>query len=83
MLLGEQAAVNAAGTPLGLLLGLGLAGLIAFAFKSELYRFPVIVTAHTYLWGIVMVMVAGLAAGVAMRRRLDALNLIEVLKTRE
>ena len=83
MLLGEQAAVNAAGTPLGLLLGLGLAGLIAFAFKSELYRFPVIVTARTYLWGIVMMMVAGLAAGIAMRRRLDALNLIEVLKTRE
>lgn len=83
MLLGEQAAVNAAGTPLGLLLGLGLAGLIAFAFKSELYRFPVIVTARTYLWGIVMVIVAGIAAGIAMRRRLDALNLIEVLKTRE
>ena len=83
MLLGEQAAVNAAGTPLGLLLGLGLAGLIALAFKSELYRFPVIVTARTYLWGIVMVIVAGIAAGIAMRRRLNALNLIEVLKTRE
>jgi putative ABC transport system permease protein len=83
MLLGEQGAVNLAGTPLGLLLGLGLAWLIAFAFKSELYRFPVIVTARTYLWGVVMVIVAGAAAGIAMRRRLNALDLIEVLKTRE
>ena len=83
MLLGEQAAVNVAGTPLGLLLGLGLAFLIAFAFQSELYRFPVIVTARTYLWGVVMVIAAGIAAGIAMRRRLNALDLIEVLKTRE
>jgi putative ABC transport system permease protein len=83
MLLGEQGAVNLAGTPLGLLLGLGLAWLIAFAFKSELYRFPVIVTARTYLWGVVMVIVAGAAAGIAMRRRLNALDLIAVLKTRE
>jgi putative ABC transport system permease protein len=83
MLFGEQAAVNAVGTPLGLLTGLGLAFLIASAFESELYRFPVIVTARTYLWGVVMVVVAGLGAAVAMRRRLNALNLVEVLKTRE
>jgi hypothetical protein len=30
-----------------------------------------------------MVVVAGLGAGVAMRRRLNALDLVEVLKTRE
>lgn len=83
MLFGEQAAVNALGTPLGLLAGLGLAFLIASAFESELYRFPVIVTARTYLWGVVMVIVAALGAGIAMRRRLNALNLVEVLKTRE
>ena len=83
MLFGEQAVVNVFGTPLGLLMGVGLAFLIASAFDSELYRFPVIVTPRTYLWGVVMVLVAGLGAGIAMRRRINALNLVEVLKTRE
>jgi len=83
LLLGEQAAINLAGTPLGLLLGLGLAFLIALGFDSELYRFPVIVTPRTYLSAAAVVAAAALVAGLAMRRRLNALDMVQVLKTRE
>ena len=83
LLLGEQAAMNVAGIPLGLLVGIGLAHLIALGFESELYRFPVIVTARTYWWAIAVVLGASVASGLAIRRRLDGLDLIEVLKTRE
>jgi putative ABC transport system permease protein len=83
LLLGEQAAVGVLGTPIGLGLGIGLAWLIAIGFDSELYRFPVIITPRTYLLAVGVVVSASLVAAVAMRRRIDALNMIEVLKTRE
>lgn len=83
LLLGEQGAINTLGTPLGLLVGLGLAYVIASAFESELYRFPVIVTARTYAAAVGVVAAASAVAAFAMRRRLNALNMIEVLKTRE
>ncbi|HEX2779226.1 MAG TPA: ABC transporter permease, partial [Gemmatimonadaceae bacterium] len=83
LLLGEQGAVNALGTPLGLLLGLGLAWVIAAAFASELYRFPVIVTARTYLAAVGVIAGASLIAAIAMRRRLQSLSMVEVLKARE
>ena len=83
LLLGEQAALDAAGTPLGLLLGLGLAHLIALGFESELYRFPVIVTARTYLYAALVIALAAVVSGLAMRRRLNALDMVEVLKARE
>ena len=83
LLLGEQAAVGVFGTPIGLGLGIGLAWLIAIGFDSELYRFPVIITLRTYLLAVGVVVAASAVAAVAMRRRIDALNMIEVLKTRE
>lgn len=83
LLFGEQGGINALGTPLGLLLGLGLAYVIASAFGSELYRFPVIVTARTYAVAIGVIVAASLVAGFAMRRRLYSLDMVEVLKTRE
>jgi putative ABC transport system permease protein len=83
LLLGEQAAIDAAGAPLGLLLGLGLAHLIALGFDAELYRFPVIVSARTYAYAVIVVVTAAFVAGLAVRRRLDSLDMIEVLKSRE
>ena len=83
LLFGEQGAIDALGTPLGLAIGLGLAYLIAAAFASELYRFPVFVTPRTYLAAIGVVAAASLVAGIAMWRRLNALSMVEVLKAPE
>jgi putative ABC transport system permease protein len=83
LLFGEQAVINVFGTPLGLLLGLGLAFWIAIGFKSELYRFPVIVLPHTYVFSATIIVLAGIGAAAMMRRRIYSLDLVSVLKTRE
>jgi putative ABC transport system permease protein len=83
LLFGEQGALLLVGVPAGLLIGLGLAHLIAWAFQSELFRFPVIIRAGTYLFTVGAVAVAGVLAGAAIAGRLSRLDLIAVLKTRE
>jgi len=83
LLFGEQGVIDVLGTPLGLALGLGLAYWIATGFKSELYRFPVVVLPHTYLFAALVVLVAGVVASALMRKRIYSLDLIAVLKTRE
>jgi putative ABC transport system permease protein len=64
-------------------MGLGLAFWIAIGFKTELYRFPVVVLPHTYVFSALVILVAGIIAAVMMRRRIYNLNLVSVLKTRE
>ena len=83
LLLGEQGAIDAVGTPVGLVLGLGLAWLIGHAFGSEVYRFPVMVSERTYASAVGVVVAASVIAAIAVRRRLNSLSMIEVLKAPE
>jgi putative ABC transport system permease protein len=83
LLFGEQAIVDVIGTGFGLLLGVALAYWVAAAFQSELYRFPVIVSARTHLLAVAVVFAAAVGAGLTMRRRVYGLDLVAVLKTRE
>jgi putative ABC transport system permease protein len=83
LLFGEQGVINLLATPLGLLLGLGLAYWIATGFKSELYRFPVVILPHTYFFAVMVILAAATAAAALMRRRIFNLDLVAVLKTRE
>jgi putative ABC transport system permease protein len=83
ILLGELAAVTLLAIPVGLLLGYVFAGLLVAAFNTELYRFPLVITARTYAYGASAVLVAATLSGLAVRRRLDHLDLVAVLKTRE
>ena len=83
ILLGELGVVVAAGIPLGLLAGYGLAAGVIAAFETELYRFPVIITSRTYAFSIVTTLAAALVSGLIVRRHLDRLDLVAVLKTRE
>jgi putative ABC transport system permease protein len=52
-------------------------------FEAERHRFPTVVTASTYAIATIVVLVAAIAAALAIRRRLDRLDLVAVLKTRE
>ena len=83
MLLGEMAIVIALAVPAGMLLGRGLVGLLAELMKSDQLHFPVVIQARTYAWAALSVLVAGAASALVVRRRIDRLNLVEVLKTRE
>ena len=49
----------------------------------ERYRMPVIISSQTYAFAAAVTMAAGLVSALLVRRKLDRLDLIGVLKTRE
>ena len=51
--------------------------------RSELYRIPLIVQPSTYAFAATVVLVSALVSGWLVRRKLDRLDLIAVLKTRD
>ena len=83
LLLGEIAVVVLVAQPLGWLIGYGFAYAVISGFTSELYRVPLIVNREVYAWASLIVMAAAVASGLVVRRRIDRLDMIEVLKTRE
>jgi putative ABC transport system permease protein len=83
ILLGELAVVVVLAIPIGLVLGYAFAGALIAAFNTELYRFPLVITPRTYAYSATAVLVAAALSGLAVRRRLDHLDLVAVLKTRE
>jgi len=83
ILLGELALVTFLALPLGCLLGYGLAYFMTRLFETELYRIPFVIDAETYGFAVLVVALTTVLAGALVRRRLDRLDLIAVLKTRE
>lgn len=83
ILLGEMAIQTLASLPLGFGLGYGLAATLSAAFETELYRIPLVVAPDTYGLAAATVTGAAVVAGLLVRRRVDSLDLIRVLKTRE
>ncbi|MEM7165912.1 MAG: FtsX-like permease family protein [Planctomycetota bacterium] len=83
ILLGELAVVTAIAIPLGWWLGGALAGGLIAGLDTEVYRIPLIIEPRTYLFATVVVVVAACFSGLVVRRRVDHLDLLAVLKTRE
>ncbi|MBI2835189.1 MAG: FtsX-like permease family protein [Acidobacteria bacterium] len=83
ILLGELAVVTAVAIPIGLVLGYLFAAWLVAVFDTELYRFPLAISARTYAYAAAAVVVAATLSGLAVRRTLDRLDLVAVLKTRE
>ena len=83
ILLGEVALLILIGLPLGCLAGQGLALVMTTAFETELYRVPMIIELSTYGTAILVALLATAVSATLVRRRLDRLDLIAVLKTRE
>ena len=65
------------------IIGNRLAGLVCWFMDTELYRIPLIIEPATYAFSTTVVLIAALLSGLLVRRRLDHLDLIAVLKTRE
>jgi putative ABC transport system permease protein len=83
MLLGEQAIGIAIALPIGMLAGWGLVDLIAYLLRSDQFDFPVVIRARTYAWAGLCVVAAGVASAWVVRRRIDRLDMVAALKTRE
>jgi putative ABC transport system permease protein len=83
ILLGELALLTLAAMPPGLWFGRALCGYIATSIGNEMYRVPLVLEPATYAFAALVVLVAAAVSALLVRRRLDKLDLIEVLKTRE
>ena len=83
ILLGEIALLTVLALPLGCLLGFGLAAVMTEQFETELYRIPMVIEHSTYGASIAVVAAASAACGLLVRRRIDRLDLIAALRTRE
>lgn len=83
ILLGELAIVTLLAIPVGLGLGTFFAWWMCTAFDQELFRFPMVVSNRTYAWASLVVIAASAVSGLLVRRNLDHLDLVAVLKSRE
>jgi putative ABC transport system permease protein len=83
ILLSEVALLIFVAMPLGCLIGRGLTLVLAKAFDTELFRMPFVIEVSTYGLGVVFAVLATTASAALVRRRVERLDLIRVLKTRE
>ena len=83
ILLGELGLLTLAAIPVGFLAGRTLCGFVAHSLQSDLFRLPFVIATSTYAQAAAVVIVSATISGLIVRHRLDHLDLIEVLKTRE
>jgi putative ABC transport system permease protein len=83
LLLAELGLELALALPLGIVLSrLSVEGLVSL-HANELFRIPAIIEPRTYGIAVAIVLAASAASALVVRRKVDALDLVEVLKTRE
>ena len=83
LLLGELAVIVLFAQPLGWLIGHGFAWAMVEGFTSELYRVPFVINRDVYAYASIVVLAAAAVSAILVRRRIDRLDMIKVLKTRE
>ncbi len=84
ILLGELAVLTLVAIPVGLVLGYGMAAVvIQTSYDTELFRIPLVIARSTYGFAASVTAGAALASGLVVRRMLDHLDLVAVLKSKE
>jgi len=83
LLLGELFTLTFLALVPGFLLGLGMAWLLARGFASDLYRIPLSIPPSGFAIAGLIVLAATAGSGLLVRRRLDNLDLVAVLKLKE
>lgn len=83
VILTELAIVVLLAQPAGWLIGHGIGRAMVAAFSSDLYRVPFVMGREVYATASLIVIAAAILSALAIRGRIDRLDLIAVLKTRE
>jgi len=83
ILMGEVALLTLIGLPAGCAVGYGLSAVMAGSFETELYRVPLVIEPSTFGTAVTIVGISAVVSIAIVRRRLDRLDLVSVLKTRE
>lgn len=83
LLLGELAVELAVALPLGCVLGHWLSWGMLQMMQQETMQLPFVIQPRTYAIACLVVLSAGVASALVVRQRIDRLDLVAVLKTRE
>ena len=83
ILFGEAAILVIGALPIGCLTGYALVALMISSFDNELFRVPFVIEPSTFGLSVLIALAATVVSTVFVRRRLDRLDLIAALKTRE
>jgi putative ABC transport system permease protein len=83
LLLGELALLTLAALPLGLVLGTFFCYAYVEGLQTDFFRMPLVLSRASYTFAATLVVAAALLSGLIVWRRIQRLDLIGVLKTRE
>lgn len=83
VLVGELMLIVVIAQPFGWIIGAWIAQAMTSAFTSDLYAIPLVLEPATFAVGSLVVLVTAFASVMVVRERLDGLDLIAVMKTRE
>jgi putative ABC transport system permease protein len=83
LMLGELALEILIAIPLGFLMGWGLAVMLVELAGSDAMHIPVVIWPRTYAYAGLTMLAAGALSAWLVRRRIDRLDMVAVLKTRE
>lgn len=83
VLLGELAVITLLSIPVGLPIGYGLSYVTTLALDTETHRFPLIIERWTYAYAAVVILAAASLSAVYVRRMLNSLDLVAVLKVKQ
>jgi putative ABC transport system permease protein len=73
----------AVGIPIGLVLSQFVVNLISRFHSNESFQIPAVIEPRTFAAAAIVVLLAGAASTLILRRRVDTLDLVAVLKTRD
>jgi putative ABC transport system permease protein len=71
------------GIPLGLVLSQTIVDLITYFHANESFQIPPVIGARTFAASAAVIVVAAVASAYVVKRRIDRLDLVAVLKTRD
>lgn len=83
ILIGEIAVLTLLAAPLGVVFGHALAAFAVEGLQTETQRFPFVIAPATYAMAVSTVFVAAAVSCLIVRRRIDAFDLVSVLKSRD
>ena len=83
ILLGEMALFVLFSLPFGCVIGYGFAYFVTGLMENELFRIPTIVYPISYGISMVIILIAAAISAAIVQAKINHLNLLEVLKTRE
>lgn len=83
VLLTELAVVAFLAQPMGWALGTGFSWSVVHGFESDLFRIPFVIERSTFAIASLVVIAIAVLSALIVRRRVDRLDLVRVLKTRD